>query len=367
LSSSLLFIPDISGFTEFVNRTELTHSQHVVSELLELIIDADRLGLTLSEVEGDAVLFYKEGAVPPLKEVVAQTEEIFQAFHARLREFETRRICDCGACRNAPDLTLKIVAHAGPIEILTVKRFQKPFGRDVILAHRLLKNDVEGHEYLLVTDSLLESLGGEEKSLGQEVDFPEWGRWASGVSEYDEFGAVSYRYLPLTPLLDRIPDPEPVPQASRYENPLVEEVFVDRPLSEVFELISNLDLRLRWNASVDELRYEPDRINRVGTKHHCVIGDDLIEFETVTDDFGGGKIAYGERLLNPSLVQDCSVFYVLESEGEGTRVRTEVHYQPRPFPASLLAPFFRFGFGRRVPGMLKAIKESAEGARDDVS
>ena len=61
---SFLFIPDISGFTRFVNTTEISHSQHIISELLELIIDSDELGLEVSEVEGDAVLFFGKGSVP---------------------------------------------------------------------------------------------------------------------------------------------------------------------------------------------------------------------------------------------------------------------------------------------------------------
>lgn len=47
-----------------MNSTEVSHSQHVISELLELIIDSDELGLTVSEVEGDAVMFYKTGEPP---------------------------------------------------------------------------------------------------------------------------------------------------------------------------------------------------------------------------------------------------------------------------------------------------------------
>jgi hypothetical protein len=64
MDPSLLFIPDISGFTKFVNDTEVAHGRHVAAELLELIVDSDELGLTLSEVEGDALLFYKLGPVP---------------------------------------------------------------------------------------------------------------------------------------------------------------------------------------------------------------------------------------------------------------------------------------------------------------
>lgn len=365
MSSSLLFIPDISGFTEFVNRTEVAHSQHVIAELLELIIDSDRLGMTVSEIEGDAVFFYKEGAVPPLEALVQQAQDLFEAFHTRLKDFESLRICDCGACRTAHTLSLKVVAHSGPIEFLKVRGFQKPFGSDVILAHRLLKNDLDNHEYLLVTESMLGSQGWDPKDPIPSGASPDWSEWCGGTSNYEEYGAVPYRYLPLGPLLGGIPDPVLPPAYSKMDNPIQGEVLVERPMPEVFELISNFDLRLTWNSSVDDLHYDADRINRVGTKHHCVIGGDLIEFETVTDDFGEGRMAYGERLLNPPLVADCAAYYVVEPEGEGTRLRMEVHYQPRSFPRSLLAPLFRFGFRRRLPKVLRAIKEAAEARLDE--
>jgi hypothetical protein len=54
----------------------------------------------------------------------------------------------------------------------------------------------------------------------------------------------------------------------------------------------------------------------------------------------------------------------MESEGSGTRLRLEAHYHPKPFPRSLAAPFFRRGFGRRLPGVLKAIKAAAESTAD---
>ena len=64
MNSSLLFLPDISGFTEFVQTTEVGHSQHIISELLQLLIDADILDLELAEVEGDALFFYKVSSFP---------------------------------------------------------------------------------------------------------------------------------------------------------------------------------------------------------------------------------------------------------------------------------------------------------------
>jgi len=59
MAQSLLFIPDISGFTHFIQNTEAEHSQHVISELLEVLINANTQNLKLAEVEGDALFFIK--------------------------------------------------------------------------------------------------------------------------------------------------------------------------------------------------------------------------------------------------------------------------------------------------------------------
>ena len=72
-----LFIPDISGFTQFIDQTEIAHSQRIIAELLELLIDANELDLRVSEIEGDAILFYRFGDAPSLEEVVRQTEKMF--------------------------------------------------------------------------------------------------------------------------------------------------------------------------------------------------------------------------------------------------------------------------------------------------
>ena len=61
---TLLFIADISGFTKFVNETEITHSSHIISELLEIIIGQNELKLEVAEIEGDAVFYYKSNVIP---------------------------------------------------------------------------------------------------------------------------------------------------------------------------------------------------------------------------------------------------------------------------------------------------------------
>ena len=51
----------------------------------------------------------------------------------------------------------------------------------------------------------------------------------------------------------------------------------------------------------DGIQYDKDRVNRVGTKHLCVVDDELISFETTSADFGADKLVYGEKLLKKLL------------------------------------------------------------------
>lgn len=75
----LLFIPDISGFTKFVHENEIEHSRIIIEELLENIINSNEIGLKISEVEGDAVLFIAL-AIRLLKKYAARWRRCFAIF-----------------------------------------------------------------------------------------------------------------------------------------------------------------------------------------------------------------------------------------------------------------------------------------------
>lgn len=355
---SLLLIPDISGFTRFVNETESEHGRHIVAELLEIIIDSDDLGLTVAEIEGDAVLFYLENDVPSIDLLAAEVERMFVNFHVHLRTYESRRICRCGACTSAQSLTLKFVAHSGPLDFIEVKDFRKPFGPDVILVHRLLKNDIPVNEYLLITDALAgDSLTESSPNL------PAWINFQRGQAQYDDIGIVHFRHAPMGVLHERIPVPPEIEDFERIANPVTQSVYVDRPVADTYELVSNLDLRMSFLDGVDAVKHDENRVNRVGTRHQCVVRGDLLEFETITADFGPQKLVFGERLMNPPLLSELTSYTVLEAEGEGTCVRVEFHYREKPFPGNMLVPLFRFGANRRLKQRLASMKQVAEAAK----
>ena len=350
---SLILIPDISGFTAFVNETEVKHSKHIIAELLELVIESDQLGLTVAEVEGDAILFYKEGEVPELNALVEQAKKTFTEFHMHLKNYETRRICPCGACCNAHSLTIKFIALRASLDFIKVKQFQKPYGSDVILAHRLLKNEVDSDEYLLI-ESGYWNPDAEIGDPGNGLSFIE------GMTSYPNFGDVAYRYISLEKWHDTLPDPVPPPEFTPIKNPIRVGGNLASSLFDVYELISNLDLRLQWNTGVNKLDYEKERVNRIGTRHQCVVQGNLIDFETIAAKFGENTIVYGEQVDRNPLVQQFAVFWILQEREKGTHLVIELHYFLKPFPMSLIGFFFRWNARRQVERMFNRIREIAE-------
>ena len=100
-NQTIMFLPDISGFTEFVNKTEIEHSQHIISELLETIINSNHLGFTISEIEGDAILFYKNSSIPIFKGIIRSIQRNVYQFYKHLKNIEVNSVCKCGACANS--------------------------------------------------------------------------------------------------------------------------------------------------------------------------------------------------------------------------------------------------------------------------
>ena len=195
-NKGLLFIPDISGFTRFVTEMEIEHSRHIIQELLEVLIDSNQIGLEVSEVEGDAILFYKFGESPDLELLYKQVEKMFCAFHQHLHSYEFRRFCQCKACVSAIDLSLKVITHYGEFTGYNVKQFYKLIGKDVIVAHQLLKNDIDQHEYWLVTNKVVQ----DEKPR----HLTSWMKWDRS-SKQTETGEIPFHYTQLGQLKEELP------------------------------------------------------------------------------------------------------------------------------------------------------------------
>lgn len=199
VGSALIMIPDISGFPRLVHESEILHSQIIIARLLETLIEHNILNLKVSEIEGDAILFYTfTDPPPPLEKVVEQCKRMFYSFHQKLRTFSPETGCRCGACSTLRKLTLKFIIHYGELGSVMIGEYCKLFGINLILAHRLLKNEIPFREYVLFTENILNCY--KQSELQNYID---WAHFDKGSATYRYIGNVSYRYVSLKPLLQR--------------------------------------------------------------------------------------------------------------------------------------------------------------------
>ena len=79
-NSGLLFIPDISGFTKFVNETEIEHSRYIIGELLQNIINSNEMGLTIPRLKATPFYFIAMEKFLLLKKFTSRWKVCFVIF-----------------------------------------------------------------------------------------------------------------------------------------------------------------------------------------------------------------------------------------------------------------------------------------------
>jgi len=188
IQPTFLLIADIGGYTRFMkfHQASLAHAQEIVAQLLEAVIDATGADLKLAKLEGDAAFFYV--SFPPGKEaslefVAERAAAIYRAFHAR-----------------ASDLKIKLVGHFGEAAVQKIKNLTELAGVDVILVHRMLKNDVPIPEYMLMTEPVHQRIDSRMRERAQNHPL-----------ELDDIGKTDSYYVDLERYVGEVP---PAPKLS---------------------------------------------------------------------------------------------------------------------------------------------------------
>jgi hypothetical protein len=285
-TKGLLFIPDISGFTRFVTESEINHSRLIIQELLELLINANQIGLEVSEIEGDAILFYKFGEIPKLEAIYQQVKEMFCEFHKNLMAYDQRKYCQCKACTSAADLSLKVITHYGEFTEYNVRNFIKLIGKDVIVAHQLLKNDIEQHEYWLVTRDLLNDQLPE--------DFTAWMKWDDSVKK-TEAGEIHFHYTPLSQLKKGIAD-TPLPGINLQGKKKILSVSRDYETNIItlFHATGSFEYRHRWWEGVKKIEVVNHFLPRVGMRSRWTLENGETAFYSSSYSYTETKIEFSE-------------------------------------------------------------------------
>ena len=164
----------------------------MMSNLLDGIVERLVPPFTLSKIEGDAVFAYAtQDALPPGPQLQACIGACHADFRRRLAAAHEIWTCTCDGCLRINSLDLKFVVHAGTFVIQSIAGSAELIGAEVVMAHRLLKNDaadVVGHgAYTLVTASAAARLG-----ISTEGSTPL-------VARYEHYPPIDTHVFPLHP------------------------------------------------------------------------------------------------------------------------------------------------------------------------
>ena len=193
---TLICIPDISGFTQFMSEVDFEWSSKIIPSLLNRIIYSNEIGLKVSEIEGDAVLFFRKGSLPSIKTLVDQCKIFYTDFYHQIDLLiaENSHKFDTGIIPKV--LGLKIILHYGEdVGAAQVGSNIKLIGEDVVVAHRLLKNSIKTNEYLMMSEALLNHY--DDNHVDNETY---WSALKKGNDDYEHLGKISYRFVELKPL-----------------------------------------------------------------------------------------------------------------------------------------------------------------------
>jgi hypothetical protein len=165
--TGILLISDITGYTTFLNSSELEHAQDTLRSLLELLVDHTSSPLIISRLEGDAVISYApRGSYLQGQTIVELIERTYLDFRRALDLMVLNTTCTCKACRNISNLDLKFFVHYGSFMLEPIHTYIELVGSDVILLHRLTKNSVVEKTgikaYVLYTQVAVDELGIDE-------------------------------------------------------------------------------------------------------------------------------------------------------------------------------------------------------------
>ncbi len=191
-------LTDISGYTEFLTRSELDHAQDALQNLFDVQLAHIKHPFVISGFRGDAIFMYvPETNFCEPQALLESLENLYFVFADALRQMTYNTTCTCRACKNMSRLDLKMVIHYGEYVIQKLGDREELLGADVIVPHRMLKNNVieqTGIEsYALFSDAAAEA------SKLSQLAYP----LVSHSEVYAHIGEVKMQVLDLRKVWER--------------------------------------------------------------------------------------------------------------------------------------------------------------------
>ena len=265
-----LVIADLSGYTGYLAAVELDHAQDILADLIDTVVGALRPSFRLAKLEGDAAFVYALTETIDGPALMDTVERTYFAFRRRLRDIGQASTCDCNACIRIPDLDLKLLAHHGLIVRQRMAGREELVGSDVIVVHRLLKNDIEAvtgiAAYAAYTGACIAAMGADPEALGLTPQ----------RQTYEHLGEVRLWVADLATAwnaeLDRarvtVPDSELI---------VALDIELPAPPAIAWDYLTSPARRPRWQTGTIQIIEDLGNGRRgAGTVNHCVHGKDAV-------------------------------------------------------------------------------------------
>jgi hypothetical protein len=264
-------IADISGYTGYLADVELDHAQDILADLIGAVVTALRPNFRLAKLEGDAAFTFATAETVDGSMLLDTIERCYFGFRRRRRDVRQATSCECNACLQIPDLDLKFVVHHGAAIHQKVAGRQELVGSDVIVAHRLLKNEVIEklgiNAYALISQKCIDASDIDPARLGMRAhtetydrigDVPAWAHDLERRWQEEEAGGRVF--------------------VSPEESILIVSVPTNVPPQVAWEFITMPGQRMTWQPWVTEVAVKGTTGGRrgIGSANHCMHGKDAV-------------------------------------------------------------------------------------------
>ena len=261
-------LTDISGYTEFLTRSELDHAQDALQNLFDVQLAHIKHPFVISGFRGDAIFMYiPETNFCEPQTILESLENLYFVFADALRQMIYNTTCTCRACQNMSRLDLKMVIHYGEYVIQKLGDREELLGADVIVPHRMLKNSVI-EETGIESYALFSDAAAEASKLSQ-LAYP----LVPHSEVYAHLGEVKMQVLDLRKVWEREQEKHRF-TVTAEEAWLTFEWDVPGPPSLVWEYLTTPRLEQEW-AGYDLV----ERTDSLGgrfqseTTYHCAHGE----------------------------------------------------------------------------------------------
>lgn len=352
-----LLIADITGYTMFLTQSELEHAQGILDALFKSIFAEIVAPITLSNLQGDAVLtYFPDEKVPQRQFPLDAIERIYCSFADTLAAMRLNTTCTCNACSNMNLLDLKFFLHHGVYALQELGGRTELQGADVIRVHRLMKNTVTKDTgikaYALVTESAAQAIG--------LPDF--FSATIRHVEHSENFGETQCYVYDLAPVFARW-------RASRRITVAADEPYAfesmecDLPVppAVAWSYIADVEKKIRWQQGLDGMTMTKLARGRVanGSIQHCAHGK-TSTIHDIVDWRPFDYITYYIRTPLGTKVRQMAEFTPLEGGGTHLSLRCALPEGGNGLKVALVRTMMRLALVKKLVAEQRASKIALE-------